>query len=267
MFNPAPNIRLVTASGSDMDQREVVTHAARGYWLFEVVRRGAFEVRVPDGPWCELTEGRGVIYRPHTPHDERVPRGVCTSAWAFLEIDDDALFDDMADAPSMWVFDDPQQIAAGCLESLRKTTGPDGPAQLIRHGLLCELVGRLLAAARRDGPFTVTDLEEGNDSVIERADRYMRRHLHTRCRVADVAEHVGLSESGLHHAYRRVTGQTPMAALRTMRLEAARALLLRGVSTLETIAAQTGFADAFHLSKSFKRHFGVSPRAYLRSTV
>jgi len=166
-------------------------------------------------------------------------------------------------------FDDPRQLVATCLETLCEGArpGPSTATDLIRHGRLCAMVGLLLEAVQRDGPMTVTEPGDDRASLVERADRYMRQHLHTRCQVADVATHVGLSESGLHHAYRRATGRTPMAALRTMRVEAARARLLRGVNTLETIAAQTGFADAFHLSKSFKRHFGVSPRDYLSHTL
>jgi len=55
-----------------------------------------------------------------------------------------------------------------------------------------------------------------------------------------------------------------MAVLREIRIEAAKAMLLRGSMTLDQISAKTGFADAFHLSRTFKKHEGCSPRAFLQ---
>jgi transcriptional regulator GlxA family with amidase domain len=48
-----------------------------------------------------------------------------------------------------------------------------------------------------------------------------------------------------------------------MRLEAARSLILRGLK-LEVVAAQTGFCDAYHLSKAFRQRFAVAPATYRR---
>jgi AraC family transcriptional regulator len=56
-----------------------------------------------------------------------------------------------------------------------------------------------------------------------------------------------------------------MAALRAMRIEAAKVQLVRGDLKLDAIAIQTGFADAFHLSRTFKRMVGSSPRQFLRN--
>jgi transcriptional regulator GlxA family with amidase domain len=57
-----------------------------------------------------------------------------------------------------------------------------------------------------------------------------------------------------------------MAALAALRIELAKSLLLRGLK-IETVASQTGFFDAFHLSKTFKNHTGLSPSEFRREML
>ena len=71
-----------------------------------------------------------------------------------------------------------------------------------------------------------------------------------------------MSESGFAHAYRRLAGQSPGQALRRMRIEAVKMYLLHNRLTLEKIAQLTGFADAFHLSHTFRKVVGVSPKQF-----
>ena len=92
----------------------------------------------------------------------------------------------------------------------------------------------------------------------------MSRHLTERVAVTDVARHVHVSASSLSHRYREETGVTPMGRLIRMRIDLARALIVKG-QPLKIVAEETGFSDAFHLSKTFKRLEGVSPREFLRN--
>ena len=57
-------------------------------------------------------------------------------------------------------------------------------------------------------------------------------------------------------------GETFGAAVRQRRLEHARQELASGDETISSIAARWGFADASHLSRSFKWAYGMSPRDY-----
>ena len=54
-----------------------------------------------------------------------------------------------------------------------------------------------------------------------------------------------------------------MSRLTKLRINRARGMILKG-QPLKTVAAATGFSDAFHLSKTFKSIEGLSPRAWLR---
>jgi transcriptional regulator GlxA family with amidase domain len=62
-----------------------------------------------------------------------------------------------------------------------------------------------------------------------------------------------------------LTGLTPMEDLRQLRLEAARDLLLTTDLPLKAIAPRTGLGDEYHLSRLFRRAFGIAPGALRRN--
>jgi len=61
--------------------------------------------------------------------------------------------------------------------------------------------------------------------------------------------------------FKAKTGISPAAFVTEVRLKEA-LKLLRTPAKLEDVAAQTGFADANHFCKVFRRHFHTSPGAY-----
>jgi len=79
-----------------------------------------------------------------------------------------------------------------------------------------------------------------------------------------LAQEAGLSRTALAERFRESMGDTPLAHLRTLRLQAAMRLLGAGDQTLEQVAQAVGYQDAFSFSKAFKRELGLSPREYRR---
>lgn len=94
---------------------------------------------------------------------------------------------------------------------------------------------------------------------IEKTEAYMRRNIAGRIRNRDIAAFLNISESGFNHRFRQLTGAPPNARLLEMRIELARNMLRKG-ARLREIAAATGFRHECHLSRTFKRLTGLSPR-------
>ena len=93
---------------------------------------------------------------------------------------------------------------------------------------------------------------------------FLQKNLARPVALAEIAEHLGVSVSSLSHRYREVVGETPMATRSRLAIGTAKALLLKGWP-LKHIAVHTGFCDAYHLSKAFKRAEGRPPRKWLRT--
>jgi len=71
-----------------------------------------------------------------------------------------------------------------------------------------------------------------------------------------------LSIEHFHELFRAATGLPPHRYLLQQRIDQAARELVQTDATMEVIADQLGFHDAFHLSKQFKRHRGMSPKAF-----
>lgn len=262
MDNPAFWPKLEHTAPAVMSGYRPHVHAPRPLWVAEVVFAGEYEIQVDGADWMRLGPRDGVLYRPGTGFQERVPAGVCRSYYAIFSFDDACLEQPLGGGKAVCRLRDAERLLFDCLESLQATGRGGALDQLARHSLLCRMIWFIAAAEPRQGALDIRQGETPGVTLASQVELYLRRHLKDRCRIEDIARHVGLSPSGLQHAYRRETGESPAKVLRRIRIERAKAMILRGGMTLETIASETGFGDGCHLSRAFKAHAGVSPRQY-----
>jgi AraC-like DNA-binding protein len=78
-----------------------------------------------------------------------------------------------------------------------------------------------------------------------------------------LSERAGLSPSRFMHVFTESTGIPLRPYLRWLRLQRAAGAIIAGVP-LSAAAAAAGFADAAHMSRTFKQMFGISPSALRR---
>ena len=77
----------------------------------------------------------------------------------------------------------------------------------------------------------------------------------------DLAAAAGCSRYAAYRAFTRAYGLAPSDYQRQLRVRAARRLLSAGVTPARA-AAEAGFADQAHLTRWFRRYYGVTPGAY-----
>lgn len=82
--------------------------------------------------------------------------------------------------------------------------------------------------------------------------------------VEEIARKYGMSRSHFSHRFREATGTAPAAQVLDVRLTEVRRRLRDTAAPLKDIAGETGFADANHLCKVFRRAFHVSPGMFRR---
>jgi AraC family transcriptional regulator len=94
------------------------------------------------------------------------------------------------------------------------------------------------------------------------AIRHIQRNYAREISLDQLAATVHLSPFHLARRFKQTTGVSPHQYLIEVRVNAARALLDAGSGqrSLAEIAAAVGFADQSHLTRHFKRRFGVTPR-------
>jgi transcriptional regulator GlxA family with amidase domain len=74
-----------------------------------------------------------------------------------------------------------------------------------------------------------------------------------------------MSPRNFARAYVAATGVTPGKAVERLRVEAARAAIESGASSLLDVADQAGFGDLERMRRSFVRLFGAPPSSLRRS--
>lgn len=79
--------------------------------------------------------------------------------------------------------------------------------------------------------------------------------------MADLAAAADCSRYAAYRAFRAVYGMPPSDYQRQLRVRAARRLLAAGVPSAAA-ATEAGFADQPHLTRWFRRYYGVTPGAY-----
>ncbi len=76
------------------------------------------------------------------------------------------------------------------------------------------------------------------------------------------AQNMAVSRATLNRKIKAITGISPNAFIRTMRLKRAAQLLASSDLSINEIFFQVGFLDASNFSRAFKREFGKSPSDY-----
>jgi AraC-like DNA-binding protein len=98
-----------------------------------------------------------------------------------------------------------------------------------------------------------------DEALVASAQRILEERYNLPMTTADLAKELGVSRSALYTLFTAITGQTPKNYINGLRLDHALRLLRHTRSTLETIAAETGFYSSSHLARHIKAATSKSP--------
>lgn len=96
---------------------------------------------------------------------------------------------------------------------------------------------------------------------VEILKRKIDEKISTPPTISEMARLVHHSESFLTHNFSKHFDNSPKQYIQSRRMEKAKELLANGKKVYE-IAAELGFYDEFHFSKTFKKYFGKSPARF-----
>lgn len=96
-------------------------------------------------------------------------------------------------------------------------------------------------------------------SQIHRAVKWIRAHLAEPLPVQTLAGVASMSVSSFHRHFKAVTGLSPLAYHKQMRLQEARRRLLAEPGAVASVAFSVGYESASQFSREYTRQFGMSP--------
>lgn len=242
------------------------------FWILDYSRNYAGLTRVGSAksPWLKRPPATAHLYPPGTAYWEdarSVPNMIAGAYVIFAGGTEAGLLDCIPKGQSYARISDPKGVILNQLHAAAIAGAEKGAAGFWEaQTALCTLIQLL---------HQVIPLKNGTDQTIgpvttstatpfvKEVDAFLASRVGGNVSLAEISEALHVSQSTLSHRYTAEAGHSPLSSFNFMRLEAARSLILRGLK-LEAVAAQTGFCDAYHLSKAFTQRFSFPPATYRR---
>jgi len=101
-------------------------------------------------------------------------------------------------------------------------------------------------------------------TVLNRVIDYIYENIDKKISLDALAAVADISSFHFVRMFKISTGETPHQKVMDIRIKVASELLLAGRSQLD-IAIACGFVDQSHFSRTFKKHYGITPRQFFQS--
>ncbi|HEY4459057.1 MAG TPA: AraC family transcriptional regulator [Pseudonocardiaceae bacterium] len=102
-------------------------------------------------------------------------------------------------------------------------------------------------------------ISDSRVSIVRRAARWITDHYDRAIRIADVADHVGVSEATLNRHFRAITAMSPLQYQKQIRLSRARARLMAAPDDIAGVGHAVGYDSPSQFNREYRRMFGVPP--------
>ncbi len=139
--------------------------------------------------------------------------------------------------------------------------------QIYLESKVLELIALQFAQLKEsDRPISCSScLQPGDIDRIHHAKNILEKNLEDPPSLLELARKVGINDYKLKRGFREVFGTTAFGYLQKVRMERAKNLLAEQMLSVGEVAQNVGYRSQSRFCDAFKRHFGLTPRAYKMS--
>ena len=148
------------------------------------------------------------------------------------------------------------------VEQVHKTLEEEGPSLRMEESL----VGVVRHLFLRHGAPASNPGRAPASAAVRLAREYLEENYSQPVKLAELAALCGVTAFHLIHSFRAAVGMPPHVYLTQVRASRARDFLVRG-KTLSSVAYACGFSDQSHLTRVFKRIYGITPGVYVAASM
>ena len=231
---------------------------------FVYVSAGTVDVRVDGQNPIRMSAGDLVLFaRGDRRHLTAATPGSTVEVAMVPSVAGRAVVEALPDAMVVRRFADHEPQVIALIEQMQAGCGPAG-SRRVGDAVICSLTGTMIAsvAIRRwfELGCAATDwLRDVQDPHVGRALEELHGDLGRGWSVEDLARSAAMSRSAFALRFRELLGQSPASYLAAARMDAAKAILARGDSTVTEVAHRLGYESDAGFSRAFRRHVGASP--------
>jgi AraC-like DNA-binding protein len=84
--------------------------------------------------------------------------------------------------------------------------------------------------------------------------------------VEQLAQYVGMGRTSMYNKIKGLTGKSPVELIQEFRLEKSRYYLRSGQYSVSETSYKVGFSDPGYFSRTFKKHYGITPADYVKQS-
>lgn len=108
----------------------------------------------------------------------------------------------------------------------------------------------------------ITDRDE---QLISKVMTWLEENVSdTEVTVEQLASYVGMGRTSMYNKIKGLTGKSPVELILNFRMEKATYYLKSGQYSVSETSYKVGFSDPGYFSRSFKKHFGITPADYMK---
>lgn len=241
---------LIVVSDSNSQKSNLYVSCKRGYWVINL-KTGEQHLltvlRLPDG--STLSTGYNTIC-----HDRE--GGVWLGSYdkGLLYASPEAnIFDSKSRGEVVWLGLGLIAVVFGVVFWWRKQRG--------KRGIVAESAPKKAVSQKRVEEKT---LSAADQAFLDKAKGKVVANLrNANYGVAQLACDLCMERTGLYKKMTAITGLSPVAFIRTIRLERAAQLIKEGGHSIADISELTGFSSSGYFSKCFQKYYGCLPSDFL----